>query len=301
MNCAVHKSQSELPKLHFEGYISNRKHYYINDICAISNDVVLLACGPAGLRALSLSQRPEQSQINADSLAELKWNAYSIAYENATDTLVLVMRRFENRSNDWAWQLVSLRRNGSWWLVVHRVRHGIGPYPLVAACGSRVLLGNETMLNVFDVHQDHSLIVVGVVSLEDTPMRGRQYYSLSCTGSGNETLVAFTNFKSGSLLRLRHAPFALEQVANITFGSLASPLWFREHLLFLTQTRTRTANNTRKVIVRVESLRLWGNELIDRRVLLDIPGAVREGAWTLAGKRLVLWKSTEPRLYVYTF
>ena len=124
----------------------------MHDMCALSFDVVLIACGGAGLRALSLRQRPAQSQLYAHALGSIGEDIKRVAFDNDTDTLLLFLLQTSLKYEEW--QLVSLLRNGSQWLEVqHLTTHLTYLYmynqPNIAACGSRVLLGNWDTLYVF--------------------------------------------------------------------------------------------------------------------------------------------------------
>ena len=71
-------------------------------LCALSTDELLLACGDAGLRVLSL----HTGQLVAREPIAMK-NVWQVAFDARTGTLTLLVKT-EANSN---WQLVSRRRN----------------------------------------------------------------------------------------------------------------------------------------------------------------------------------------------
>ena len=122
---------------------------HVFDMCALSADEVLLACGPAGLRAVTLHTAQHSTAIRD--------NVWRVAFDAHTDTLLLLV---------WAptgnyYQLVSLRRNSNEWLEVQRCHTvfmqrlpiNFHNWLIFAVCDSRVLLGIEGWgrLYVFDV------------------------------------------------------------------------------------------------------------------------------------------------------
>ena len=230
---------------------------------ALYDDVVLLAFGADGLRALSLRKRPAQSQLNVTALAAIKGivNVYRVEYDNDTDTLLLLVQTAPAEDE---WELVSLRLNGSEWLEVQRLPMNLTDnQPDIATCGSRVLLGDLDTVHVFDVSKEHLLSDAGTV-----PLQNGFYGKLTCTGYGNQTLVAAyyrQQDTSVSVERLRDTSLPFEQVASVDLGAPSSLLWFCEDLLLVAY--TNWTSNSRAVV----SMRLSGSALTDRRELLNVP------------------------------
>ena len=59
---------------------------YVRSLCALSDDVLLLACDDAGLRAVSLSS----AQLSAHEPTIIR-KVYGVAYDKHTDTLLLIV------------------------------------------------------------------------------------------------------------------------------------------------------------------------------------------------------------------
>ena len=106
----------------------------IHDVCAISNDTVLLAYGAAGLREYSLSCK---QVLNHASVAIR--DVHRVAFDSATDTLLLLVRQAKNATS---WVLVTLRRGESEWIEVNRynvsIPTGSNVDPTIAVCGSHL-------------------------------------------------------------------------------------------------------------------------------------------------------------------
>ena len=252
-------------------------------MCALSADEVLLACGPAGLRAVSL----DTAQLVAHESSAIRY-VWRVEFDAHTDTLLLLVRP---PTGDY--QLVSLRRNASKWFEVQRLdtryRYSYSVFDF-AVCDSRVLLierkGN-TMF-VFDVSAEHTLRDAGNVTLQSG------FSWVACTRRDGVTLVAFSHNTSVSLLRLTSIPLSLVPLASV---SLTAPyrLMFREDLLLLSDWNVTTVTDA------IVSFRVSGNPLTERRMLLDAQAGVRVDACALASDRLVLWNRKSEELLVYAF
>ena len=182
----------------------------VYDMYALSADEVLLACGPAGLRAVSL----HTAQLAAHELNAFRY-VHGVAFDAHTNTLLLLVGA---PTGDY-FQLVSLRRNASEWLEVQRlgtrIRHSF--YILnFAVCDSRVLLGERggDRVYVSDVSAEHTLRDTGNVTLQSGA------YGVACTRRDGVTLVAFSHDTSVSLLRLTSLPLRLVPLASV---SLTAP------------------------------------------------------------------------------
>ena len=264
---------------------------WVQRLCAPTADEVLLACGAAGLRAVSL----HTAQLAAHEPTDIRY-VQSVAFDAHTDTLLLVVIS----PTDYL-QLVSLRRNASKWLEVQRRDTRISSVPLQFAfsvCDSRVLLaGREGNSSTFDSHRLRTLYVFAVSAEHTLRDAGSvtwqsDSYQLTCTRRDGDTLVAFFRDTSSVYLqRLASLPLRLEPLASV---DVTDPwrLLFRGDLLLLAEYYRATE------LTDIVSLRVSGNALTERRVLLN---DVCVGLWALAGDRLVLfdWKSND--LLVYDF
>ena len=249
------------------------------DLCALSADEVLLACGAEGLLSVSL----HTAQLAAHEFSAIRDFVREVAFDAHTDTLLLLV--WAPRAGDY-YQLVSLRRNSSEWLEVQRLDIKIQHSSTLlnfAVCDSRVLLGRWNTLYVFDVSAEHTLRDAGSVTLQS------QAYTIACTRLDGVTLVAFSHDTSVSLLRLTSLPLRLVPLASVSLNfTHPNHLLFREDLLLVADWDSS-----------IVSFRASYNAHTERRVLLD---GVSIGAWALASDRLVLWDlhSTELRVYAFT-
>ena len=261
---------------------TDTENLFVFDMYALSADEVLLACGAAGLRAVSL----HTAQLVAHEPTAIRY-VYGVAFDAHSDTLLLIVW---SPTGDYC-QLVSLRRNASEWLEVQRlgtrIRHTFY-ISQFAVCDSRVLLGNEHTFYVFDVSAEHTLRDAGSVTWQS------RFYVVACTRRDGVTLVAFSHGTSVSLLRLTSLPLRLESLATV---SLTEPrrLLFREDLLLVANWNRATHTGA------IVSFRVSDNALTERRVLIDAQAGVRVGAWALASDRLVLLNREPDELLVYAF
>ena len=311
-----------IPKRNLLNRIDN-EHLFVYDMCALSIDEVLLACGAAGLRGVSL----HTAQLVAHESSAIR-EVYGVAFDAHTDTLLLLVARLAptrdyneynpgdyhysyddyNEYNpgdyhynyddyykidtDDYYQLVSLRRNASEWLEVQRLDTRIlhNEFFNFAVCDSRVLLvqrgGNK--MYVFDVSTEHTLRDAGSLTLQSS------FYGVTCTRRDGVTLVAFSHDTSVTLLRLTSLPLRLVPLASV---SLTAPgrLRFRGDLLLVADWNDATGSHA------IVSFRASDNALTERRVLLDAQAGVRVGAWALASDRLVLWNWKTEELLVYDY
>ena len=167
-------------------------------MCALRRrSIILLACGGAGLRAVSL-QTEQLAAHEPNAIREV----YGVAFDAHIVTLLLLVVAPTGGYD----QLVSLRRNASEWLEVH---------------------GYGRTLYVFDVSAERTLLDAGSVTLQS------QFYGVAaCTRREGITVFAFSHGISVSLLRLTSLPLRLVPLASV---SLADPhrLLFREDLLLV--------------------------------------------------------------------
>ena len=262
------------------------EHLYVNDMCALSADEVLLSCGAADLRAVSL----HNAQLVAHESSAIRDAVWGVTFDAHSHTLLLLVRP---PTGDYC-QLVSLRRNASEWLEVQRLDTRIHHLSFnnfnFAVCDSRVLLGGEgwDKLYVLDVSAEHTLRDAGSVTLRSGA------YEVACTRRDGVTLVAFSHNTSVSLLRLTSLPLRLVPLASV---SLTAPyrLLFREDLLLVADWNKATRKGA------IVSFRVSSNALTERRVLIDAQAGISVMAWALAGDRLVFWNWESKELLVYAF
>ena len=152
--------QSILPR-------SSNEQMRVWDLCALSDEEVLIAAGATGLHALSL----RTGQLSAHEPTAIQ-NAYKVAFDAITNTLLLLVANTDTRANDRSEQcrqLVLLHYNGNEWLEVQRISTQIFLYkiPALAVCESRVLLGTSVVdmftlkcdtLYVFNVSVQHKYV-----------------------------------------------------------------------------------------------------------------------------------------------
>ena len=239
----------------------NLSHYDTEDLnvlamCALSADELLLACGAAGLRAVSL----HTAQLVSHEPSAIR-DVYRVAFDAHTDTLLLLVRAGE----DTYYQLVSLRRNAREWLEVQRldtrIRNSLYIF-IFAVCDSRVLLGKGgNTLYEFALSAEHILRDAGSTTLQNGA------HGVACTRRDGVPLVAFLHDASVSLLRLTSLPLRLVPLAIV---SLTDPrqLLFRKDLLLVADWNRATDTSA------IVSFRASDNSLTERRVLLDVEAGV---------------------------
>ena len=268
---------------------NDRKSLNVWSLCALSADELLLACGTAGLRSLSL----HTGMLAARDPTALQ-NVRRVAFDAHTDTLLLLVQPpIANY-----WQLVSLRRNASEWLEVQRLNISLPLADIyssidIEVCDSRVMLGGGVMktLYVFDVSAAHTLRYAGSEVHQQNAI-----HRFACTRRDNDTLVATLHSTGVSLQRLA-SPLRLERMVTsveVTCWLWVSRLLFRGELLLIFD--WKHAPNKDAIV----SLRATDNALTERRVLLDDKDFNQVTAWTLAGDQLVI-SDSHSNLLVYHF
>ena len=269
----------------------DQKYLSVSSLCALSNNTVLLACPPTGLRALSLHTKLLSAR---DPIEPVVGNVREVAYEKRTDTLLLVVKVADKN-----WQLVSLRRkNADEWLEVQRlpINNSITPLPQLAICGSLVLLGGGnsyfSTMYVFDVSAEHNLSAAGTVALEDTEL----FRSFACTRLGNDTLFAFAYYGHVSLKRLELQ--SLKHLASANFDNPYNVIFYGNLLLVANGDNKSWNKET------IQLLQVSGDRLTEQRELRGLREGIKLGAWTLVNDRLLFWdrsSETAKDLIVYTF
>lgn len=257
-------------------------------MCEISKDVLLLACGPYGLRAFSLSSK---QLIKRDPFTLP--DVYSVAFDAATDTLLLALRVDTDTSED-VW-LASLQRAevAGDWREVHRVQTGKADWNFVSLSlvgDSRLIFGRSMSekLYVFDVSADHHLRAVGAIALEDSLRK------FACTRLGADPLVAITDYgnKGVSLNRLVTLP--IDPLARADLIQ-AGWLLFRGDLLLVADFNRDAMSHA------VVPFRVTGGQLTRLPELLGTNAGVYVDIWCLAGDRLavVVYKSGDLLLFAF--
>ena len=266
---------------------SNIESLHVWGLCALTDDMAMLASGLAGLRTFS----HRTGQLSPRDPCDLK-NVYSVTFDAPTDTLLLAVW-IEGATGGVYW-LVSLRRGPEEWLEVMRIQSEIkhldfGPWyvSLSAVCASRVLLGEHDTerLAVFDVNEKHCLHPVGTVLLEN------QFRVFACTREGPDTLVALSHDdNSVSLHRL--VALRLEPLARV---KLTDPwdLLFRGHMLLVSDYK----DIRKQAIVSMDTR---GGHLMHQRQLLEANAKIRVEQWCLSDDHLLIIDYNSKDLLVYS-
>lgn len=254
-------------------------------MCALSDDVLLLACGSNGIREMSLSS----AQLCERDPSELI-GVYNLAFNVASETLVLaVMAPDDNEddSSDEVFWLVTLHRDANKWREVQRMRTDQSASDvwvhLSFVDNSRVLFGlrGADSLHAFDMSVAHSIRAVGSIALE------QPFEIIATTCIGNEAFVAATE-TSGSyvslyrLVALRLEPLARTELSNSLL------ILFRGDLLFVSKSKTE-----------VVSFRVTGGRLIRERTFLT--DYIEPLNWCFAGNQLVVDEMEKSDLLLYAF
>lgn len=181
-------------------------------------------------------------------------NVRRVAHDAHTDTLLLLVQ--PPTYNIKYLQLATQRLQ---WFEVQRLdtRIQVSVLFYMAVCESRVLLGNETTLYVFDVSAAHTLSDAG--SIVDQ----RGINGLACIRRDGDTLVSTANWTSVSLQRLASLPLRLEHIATSGDFTRANQLLFRGELLLVAD---RMSGIGKHAIV---SFRTRDKALNERRELLS--------------------------------
>lgn len=268
----------------------NNEILFICGLCALPNDVLLLACSTKGVRALSL--RTEQLFPRDYALRD----SFSIAFDAATDTL-LIAKWVAGVDGGMYW-LLSLRSGQHEWSEVHRVQTSTTRTSspswagLSLLCNSHVFFGSgerRDRLREFEVNAEHSLRSLGTIQLAN------EFREFACTRDGNDTLVALSHFdRTVSLHRL--VALRLEPLAVIELVD-PSKLLFRDNLLLIADWNEVIEKHA------IVSFVATGGRFTRtyKRHLLEANVGVEVEAWGLAGDQLVVWDWNSEDLVVYAF
>lgn len=266
---------------------ANSESIHVWGLCVISEDMALLACGMAGLRALSL----RSGQLCPQDPCELK-NVHCLAFDARTDTLLLAVW-VEEVSGGVYW-LVSLKRDTDRWIELQRVQTEVkhldfGPWyvSLSAVCDSRVLFGEHDTerLSVFEVNDEHFIGPVGTILLEN------QFRVFASTREGPDTLVAFSHDdNSVSLHRL--VALRLETIGRI---QLTDPwdLLFRGHTLLVSDYK-----DIRKQAILYMDTR--GGRFSRQQQILEANAKVCVEQWCLMESQLIVLDYNSKDLLIYS-
>ena len=266
---------------------------YVSGLCALPDNVLLLACRKAGLRAFSLNK----SKLIAQEI--IREHVVQVAFDELTGTLLLLVT---NATMD-MWQLVSLRRNSSEWLEVTRLTTALSAnnslyVPVIAVCKSHVLVlrhREDDRMFVYNVSAEHSVNSAGNVSL------GQQNWLwLACTRIREDSYIAISH-QDPSFVALNRLVWTsgtpiLVPIASYT---LNNPGWLLFHKDLLLVSKWNTTTNSDAIV----SLRASRVALSEKRELLAAANesGIDVRAWTFAGDRLVLWDKTSSDLRIYAF
>ena len=263
-------------------------------MCALTEDVVLLACVSEGVGAFTLSTQHYSTLINTSR------EVWGVAFDALTDTLLL-LQPSSNYNDSF---LVSMRRDKSdkdKWIEVDSVRTGVTvlsyeALPDIAVCNSLVFLGNggET-LYVIEVNKEHRLLDRSFVNIP-----GKKFYKLACSrlGNSNDTRVAFACAdKSVSLWLLKSVTPLVLRFERVWHFEVTDPrrLLFRGDQQLLLAVKYTTDSHLIKL------LQITGSEEASTIAVEHKESGVSIGAWSLAGDRLVIWdmKSSDPQAFEF--
>ena len=251
-------------------------------LCGLSDDVLLVACGSDGLRALRLSS----AQLCARDPSALK-HVLNAALDAASGILLLA---FVAHTDDVVW-LVSLQCVADEWREVQRVQtqctFSYMWLGLSFAGDSRVLCGqwHEDRLYAFDVSAERHLRPVSDVVLDD------KLWRFACTRLGGDSLVAIADagHTCVSVQRLVGAgdSLRLEPLARTALEGAFNVLFRGDQLLVATISKS------------VVSFGVSGGGLRSRRELLGAGAGFRAHCWCLAGDRLVVAEFGSEDLVLY--
>ena len=287
---------------------SENEDLYCYGLCALSDDIVLFACGTDGLRGLSL----KRSKLIPNDISTIK-EVYGVAFDLATDTLLLAIVEWKSdpsffekvanflempfsstRRTLW---LTSLQRGTDGWTEVERVQTDLTCFVgkimwvgISTMSGSRVLLGggeNRDRLYSIQVSPDHRLHRIGSVDLEN------KVNQFACTREGVDTLVAFSHTNCAVSLH-RLAALQLEPLARVQL-SAPSRLLFLGRLLLVADWNKKTETHN------IVSFATTGGKLTGKRQLIEATKAsALVDEWCVAGIRLVVRDGNSNDLLLYT-
>ena len=266
----------------------NNEILFICGLCALPNDVVLLACSTKGVRALSLST--EQLYPRDYALRD----SFGIAFDAATDTLLIA--KWVAGVNGGMYWLLSARSGQHEWSEVQRVQTSITRSSSPSWAGLSVLSNSRVFfgcgdyrdrLCAFEVTGDHCLRPLGDILLK------KDFREFACTLEVNDTLVALSHYdKTVSLHRLVGL-----QLDSLGFIELTDPskVLFRNHLLLVADWNEDVEKHA------IVSLDVANGQLTNQKQLLDANVGVEVEAWSLAEDRLVVWDWKSEDLMIYAF
>ena len=292
----------QLPQLLFTSRIQSqclkrdgsRGGLCVYGMCAPSCDVLLLACGRNGLRALSL----RSEQVAPRAVCTFK--TYRVAFDTRTTSLLLLVERTgaATRASHW---LLSLRFVANEWREVDCVATEIRDDSQVngfAVCDSRALLASEMphSLDLFEVSADNRVRAVGAVVLANsTP-----FADFACSRLDADFLVALAHYRQQqmppavSLQRLLGR--TLEPLAVVELTQPNRLLFFGNLLLVAERYRD---TNTQVVV----SLLATAAGLTHQRQLLHCccGRGVDVKQWCVADDQLVVQHNPSSDILIYTF
>ena len=251
------------------------------DAFAISDDTVLLAYGAAGLRVFLLSSKKVSSQPPAAIR-----DVYRVAYDSATDTLVLLVRP-ENSATRKYWVLVTMQSRGSKWIEVARYNTTISPESdlNIAVCGTQGIYspyakGAENTARWFRITAERTLDDWTLYSFPSS------IHGLACIVSGGNTEFAFA-FESEVIAYMSDpGPGKLKESWRVALNAPLRLLFYGHKKLLVTRWNSDT--NTHDILSLHESGYLMLSRMKEHPFLLPDNSRFLVRAWTLAGRKLVL-------------
>ena len=248
----------------------------VYDVCAISNDTVLLAYGAAGLRAFSLSK----NEVSSRAPAAIR-DVYRVAFDSATDTLVLLVRPPDATNCRDNWILVTMRRSASEWIEVQRYDPLLSPAsePEFVLCGTHGIFVERGMneRTLFNVNAYHTL-EDWRYSRASLPING-----LACAVSESNNMEVAFAFESEVSVWRRNPP----QFTRLWGFNVPAPrrLLFYGHKKLLV-THWNSGTRTYDIV----SMRESGSPATMNKHPILLPNNARflVRSWTLAGRKIVL-------------
>ena len=162
--------------------IAFANHPIVYDVCAVSDDGVLLAVGSVGLRSFSLSR----NEVSTRPPADIR-DVYRVAFDSATGTLLLLVRPPDAATCSEKWVLMTKRRNASEWIEVAHYNVKISPASDrdIVVCSTRLIYvetGSEKVTG-FCVMEVHTLYGWGYAD--------SLYNGLACAVTESNTAFAY--------------------------------------------------------------------------------------------------------------
>ena len=276
----------------------------VSSLYVMSDDLLFLACGADGLRALSLSS----GQLSERDPSALK-PVYGVTFDAATDTLLLAWVECLSRAPDSAqtgppnrmcW-VASLTRSEKEWSEVQRFQLELTPnyfitqyVGLSVTAGSRVLLGGGDVsdkLYAFDLNAEHRLLPVGTIVPDN------KFSEFASTRNGSDTIVALSHYNDKSVSLQRLVELRLELLARVQLTE-PSKLQFHGDRLLVAHWN-KTVDKEEVSTHSITSYAATGGWLTQAKQLFDAKAGIRVATWCVAGERLLIGDTNSEDLLLY--